>query len=100
MPFLDLSTSTERDTGRGRKEEREVTTPKHQQGDPGYPGAILRTLFYIPEVGRQGWMVECSICNEEFRVYEWSIAGTGRRCPGCGHLYQLDDVVPRNREEG
>lgn len=79
-----------------------MSTPveKHDQVDPDYPGAVLRTLRYYKELGRQGWDCQCSICDTEFRVYEWSIAGTGRRCPGCSHLYGWDDIVPRDREEG
>ncbi len=55
----------------------------------------LKTLYYIPEFGRQGWMVRCSVCETEFRVYEWSIHGTGKKCPGCGYLYNASDIEER-----
>jgi len=63
----------------------------------GLPIAVLETLYYIPDFGRQGWKCRCSLCGEELRVYEWSIAGTGKRCPGCGHLYSEGDLDKKER---
>lgn len=35
--------------------------------------------------GRSTMMVRCPFCGEEFEVYIWSFAGSGKRC-SCGAL--------------
>ena len=53
----------------------------------GFEGPFLKAHYYIPEFGRQGWMVTCSECGEYFRLFQWSYNGGGKRCPGCKTKY-------------
>ena len=56
---------------------------------------FLKFGNYIPEYGRQGWNVECS-CGEYFRLFEWSFAGKGKKCPGCEyHHSRWSSVLPQ-----
>ncbi len=55
--------------------------------EKGIDGPFLLVHNYIPTYGRQGYMVTCSLCDEHFRLYEWSYHGCGKKCPGCGHTF-------------
>jgi hypothetical protein len=35
------------------------------------------------EHGRARVEVECPFCKTVFEAYLWSLAGSGKRCPGC-----------------
>lgn len=38
------------------------------------------------EFGRRRLMVGCGNCGERVIVYAWSLAGSGKKCPGCGSI--------------
>lgn len=60
---------------------------------------FLKCGYYIPEYGRQGWMVECS-CGEYFRLFEWSFHGKGKKCPGCRyHHSKWFSVLPQKGDD-
>ena len=46
---------------------------------------IIRHTFSA--MGRSGGLVRCPCCLTDFRVYWWSLAGCGKRCPGCAALF-------------
>lgn len=66
----------------------------------GLDGPFLKLHYYIPEYGRQGWMVTCSECGEYFRLFEWSYNGKGKRCPGCNTMYGGIWMLYSEEEEG
>lgn len=37
--------------------------------------------------GRSWRNVTCAFCGAVVKVYVWSLAGRGKRCPGCGALH-------------
>jgi len=39
------------------------------------------------EFGTSHSIIICPFCDEEFKAYWWSIAGTGKKCPKCGALH-------------
>jgi hypothetical protein len=39
----------------------------------------------VSHVGRSYGFVDCPFCHTTVRVYLWSLAGSGKRCP-CGAL--------------
>lgn len=41
-----------------------------------------REICYV--IGKQAIRIECPFCNSRFVGFLWSMAGTGKRCPGCG----------------
>lgn len=52
-------------------------------------------------VGRSYCYITCPFCSTTVRAYIWSLAGVGKRCPGCGALhaglgrsYKLKEVTP------
>jgi len=53
---------------------------------------FLEILKYVPEHGKSHYEVRCSNCSKEFNVYVWSLGGTGKKCPKCGHYYGRFDL--------
>ena len=45
-----------------------------------------RTATYS-RVGRSFCYITCPFCGHEVRAYIWSLAGCGKRCPGCGAIH-------------
>jgi hypothetical protein len=41
----------------------------------------------VTEVGKTRWRIVCPYCNTEVWAFIWSLAGKGKRCPGCGALH-------------
>jgi hypothetical protein len=39
------------------------------------------------EFSRSRTMIECPYCGEEVWGYNWSLAGSGKKCPGCGAIH-------------
>lgn len=40
---------------------------------------------YRSEQGRSSFLVDCPFCDVKgLRVYAWSLAGSGKKCPKCG----------------
>lgn len=56
-------------------------TPKEETVEK----APVRMTQGWSEMGRSGGYAECPFCGTEVRVYWWSLAGCGKRCP-CGAL--------------
>ena len=60
---------------------------------------------YISEFGRSRVKVECPFCGKVNIAYNWSLAGSGKRCgnPACrAHLFMgvaIRDMVPIGNEE-
>lgn len=48
--------------------------------------------------GRSTMMVKCPFCEEEFEVYIWSFAGSGKRC-SCGALLMNGHCVKEVNDE-
>lgn len=46
---------------------------------------MYATFNPISEMGRSRVTAECPYCGEHLKVYLWSLAGGGKRCP-CGAL--------------
>lgn len=44
--------------------------------------AKLPSSFYI----------KCGLCGEVIKVYTWSFAGSGKKCPKCGVVHYLSEV--------
>lgn len=46
-------------------------------------------LREVSEFGRTRILVRCPFCRVEEWAYIWSMAGKGKKCPGCGakHFY-------------
>lgn len=43
---------------------------------------------YRSEHGRSSFLVDCPFCDVRgLRVYAWSLAGSGKKCPKCGALF-------------
>jgi hypothetical protein len=43
---------------------------------------------YRSEMGRSSFLVDCPFCDVKgLRVYAWSLAGSGKKCPKCGALF-------------
>lgn len=53
-----------------------------------------RTTNY-PEFGRSYLYITCPFCEEQTRAYIWSLAGSGKRCDGCGALHTWKGVTIR-----
>jgi hypothetical protein len=55
-------------------------------------------LDSITEFGRNRWLIKCPFCGSTVWAYTWSLAGSGKRCPGCGakHTWEHGTV----RREG
>lgn len=45
-----------------------------------------RIVHESHQMGRARWLVRCE-CGRTFWAYIWSLAGSGKRCPGCGLFY-------------
>ena len=80
------------------RERAKVTDDDRARYKAVSEGPFLKVHYYIPEYGRQGWMVTCSKCGEYFRLFEWSYHGGGKKCPGCTlkfwsqyQLYKAED---------
>jgi len=41
-------------------------------------------------LGHKSFWVRCPFCRTETIIYPWSVAGTGKRCPGCRAMYLTD----------
>jgi len=43
----------------------------------------------IHRMGRSTILITCPFCGVEVEAFVWSLAGSGKRCPGCGakHTY-------------
>ena len=39
------------------------------------------------EFGKSSVVIDCPFCGESVRAYVWSLAGSGKRCPGCGAIH-------------
>lgn len=50
------------------------------------------------EHGRSTMIVKCPFCKEEFEVYIWSFAGSGKRC-SCGALLGRTTCVKEVEDE-
>ncbi len=37
--------------------------------------------------GRSWCYITCPFCHERAKTYIWSLAGGGKRCPGCGAIH-------------
>jgi len=50
----------------------------------------------ISEHGRSQTKIQCPFCDEKFWVYNWSFAGSGKKCPGCKshHSYMFGAKEP------
>ena len=53
---------------------------------------------YCGEHGRSTFRVDCPFCGERrIKVYAWSLAGGGKRCPSCGALFSWPGYAFRDR---
>jgi hypothetical protein len=58
------------------------------------------------EFGKSRTLIKCPFCGEEVWAYNWSLAGCGKRCPGCGakhtmyHGTVLEKEVPDREASG
>jgi len=41
------------------------------------------------QFGKTRTKIECPWCETQFWAYNWSMAGSGKRCPGCGSLHGM-----------
>lgn len=46
-----------------------------------------RSYDLVRENGRTRIKIACPFCGEVVTAYLWSLAGGGKRCPGCGALH-------------
>ena len=53
--------------------------------DKGRPFEV--TSRRRPEMGRSNVDLLCPFCGEGFRAFIWSMAGGGKKCPGCGAMH-------------
>ena len=51
------------------------------------PFDVVRDV--TPRMGRSSIDISCPFCKTVVEAYLWSLAGSGKRCPGCGakHTY-------------
>lgn len=49
----------------------------------GYEVRRYEKTNNFPRMGRTYFYLTCPFCDRELKVYPWSLAGSGRRCP-CG----------------
>ena len=59
---------------------------------------ILET---ISEFGRTRALIQCPLCGTKVWAYIWSLAGSGKRCPGCGAVHTWEHgTVERKDKKG
>jgi hypothetical protein len=51
---------------------------------------------YRSEMGRSSFLVDCPFCDVKgLRVYAWSLAGSGKKCPKCGAMFTSICVIKK-----
>ena len=51
---------------------------------------------YCGEHGRSSFLVDCPFCDMKgLRVYAWSLAGSGKKCPKCGAIFTQFGAHPK-----
>jgi len=43
-----------------------------------------RPYDYCGTMGRSTVKVDCAFCGHTFFAYQWSLSGSGKKCPNCG----------------
>lgn len=51
-------------------------------------------------MGRTTAWITCPFCGEDVEAYLWSLAGSGKRCPGCGAVHYGFGCLSRRRVTG
>jgi hypothetical protein len=55
---------------------------------------------YLSEMGRSSVLVDCPFCDVRgLRVYVWSLAGSGKKCPRCGAMFTSICAI-KKKEKG
>lgn len=58
------------------------------KGNAKYETREYKSYGYCSEFGRSSCLVDCPFCDVRgLRVYVWSLAGSGKKCPHCGALF-------------
>lgn len=52
------------------------------------------------QFGRSYFYITCPYCSTEVKAYIWSLAGGGKRCPGCKamHTNYGVTIAPKTKE--
>ena len=45
------------------------------------------------EMGKSHFYATCPFCEEDFKVYIWSLCGGGKKCPKCGAMHVKSGVA-------
>ena len=51
--------------------------------DPGPQLLPFTAGGYVPAMGRSSVTITCPVCGTDVVAFVWSLAGSGKRCPGC-----------------
>lgn len=64
-------------------------------------GRQFEPVEYQPRMGRSSVMIPCPFCDAWFEAFVWSLAGSGKKCPGCGALHCSTDrmAYPERKPE-
>lgn len=58
-----------------------------------------RVLRGISEMGKSRIYLECPYCQTKVWGYLWSMAGSGKKCPGCGAIHTMFGSVKESSDE-
>ena len=63
------------------------------------PAKVRKNVVYscCPHFGRTTAKIDCPFCGTTVIVYLWSLAGSGKRCPGCSSLHTWGQTYSTNR---
>lgn len=53
----------------------------------------------LSHVGRSVVYATCPFCKRTVRAFSWSLAGSGKRCPGCGAIHGGQGTTMKKRED-
>ena len=55
----------------------------------------------VSRFGRTSIRIYCPFCNTAVTAYVWSLAGSGKKCPGCNAIHWTTYTVPlKSKEKG
>ncbi len=58
----------------------------------------MQWQFYDRRIDRKtkklpsSYYIKCNVCGEVIKVYAWSFAGSGKKCPKCGTVHSYSQI--------
>jgi 5-keto 4-deoxyuronate isomerase len=74
------------------EDDQKLILPYMMTEPSGREFEVLRT---VSAMGRSRWWIRHLACGQEFYAFKWSLAGSGKKCPGCGVVLGWDDLKPK-----